>query len=146
MSLSEKFKPNIILWLALLAGQLMIAVIFIFIVGNKEGGMTIPYKGFAGLMPSICLAVTASATILSNFLYKRKQANIPLTASLDDKLTHYRESFVLRAAPLEAANLLSLIFMFLENNLAYFTIVIVGVLLFLQTRPDEGEFRRGYGE
>ncbi len=144
---SELFRSTIIIWMAMIAGVFLISTIFIFVIGNSEGSGIIPFKGFAldnmfilfgGLTLFSCLG-------MSQVLRNRHHQTIGSEQnSLTKKVEHYRSGFIVNAALIEGAILFNLVFMFIENNLAYFVLVAIGIFFFLQIRPSLDEFKQLY--
>lgn len=139
-----------ILYLGLISGQIMMAVILWFFVGKQGGGESTTELGrtIGETNPIIFMIalVFVAAVSASFFLYnKRKEEGRKLEEALTDKLTHYRSSFILRMALLEGPNLMALVlYFFIESHVLLMALFIIGLALFLMISPTVKRISEDY--
>ena len=138
LSVQEQIKQMGILYLALIAGQLGMFAVLFFVAGNiisepESGDGAIGGSSLALIFALFCMMAIG----MSFFIYnKRKESGRQLTGDLVEKLTHYRASFMVRAALIEGANLLALIvYFFIESNYVLLLLFAIGIAAFLLIRP-----------
>jgi len=123
-----------IMYLALLAGQLMFAGICFFLhnSGNFEASNAEIASTFKIIVPIFALG----AFIGSRFLLKSKIKVIPHTGTLSEKLIAYRVAFMLSLAVLESASLFSTVIYLLTADTIFLYITIFLMLFFVLQKPD----------
>lgn len=143
----EFLKSLNILHLALLGGQVMIFVVLYFALdtSSESENSSMVVGGIdeiaIAFMTFFVLAVGASFFLFN----KRKEEGKNLKGTLMDKLSHYRSSFVLRAALLEGANLsMLLIYFFVSKNIVLLILFAIGAALFLMIRPTASRIIEDY--
>jgi len=144
---AEEFRSINILYLAMLAGQVMIAGVLYFVgTGSETVDSNALVKGGIDSMVIIGISIFVAAVSASFVLFnKRKVEGSGLQGSLMDKLRHYRSSFVLRAALLEGPNLMMIVFyFFLKSNIVFLLLFAVGIVLFLMIRPTVDRITQDY--
>lgn len=145
MSIQEQVKQNEVLYFALLAGQLGIAIVLFLFIENPAAQSANGASG-SNFEALIIALFCASAIGMSFFLYnKRKESGRQLKGSLEEKLVHYRQSFIMRAAMIEGVNLVALIFyFFVEKNYVYLLLFALGIGAFLLIRPTVDRMAEDY--
>ena len=136
LSVQEHIKQLGILYFALIAGQLLVAVLLFMFAEDRSAQEADGAVGDSTI--SLVVAFFCLMSIgMSFFLYnKRKEIGRKLTGTTSDKLTHYRSSFLVRAAMIEGANLVALIFyFFIERNMVFLVLFALGIAAFLIIRP-----------
>jgi hypothetical protein len=146
MSIRKQISQINILYLALLSGQLMIfLLLFLFMGDNAAEQIAEEVSGSNSLtliIPFFCVATIGGAFLLYN---KRKEEARQLSGSIEDKLVHYRVSFLIRAAMIEGANLVALLFyFFIERNIVYLVLFALGIGAFVLIRPTVDRFAEDY--
>lgn len=146
MNIREQISQIGILYLALLSGQLMIfLLLFLFMQDNAAEQIAEEAYGSNSLtliIPFFCVATIGGAFLLYN---KRKEAGRRLSGSIEDKLMQYRVSFLIRAAMIEGANLVALLFyFFIERNIVYLFLFALGIGAFVLIRPTADRFAEDY--
>lgn len=118
---------------ALLIGQILLAIVFIVLIGKTEIILNIEGDPFFVLVPSTALF----ALFISGFMFKKllSQANAKIT--LAEKLALYRPALLVRFAILEGASLFGLVSYFLNGNLFYIIIAAFVMVYFLTLRPTK---------
>lgn len=143
MNLKEDFKNFNIIYYALLAGQIMIAIV---IVGVLNGGNlgSIPFS-FGSVFTIVAAVLFAGILPLSLVLYKQgiKEAKT-MDLSLSEKFTHYRMFCTRRLAMLEGPAMISMVLFFLENNYFFLFLFAIELLLFSQLRPTPEQFSEDF--
>ncbi len=145
LSIKEQIKQINILYFALFSGQILLAVVMIFLINTASTVETEAVNTVDSSMTMIAAMISVTAIGLAFFLYnKRKVEGAGLKANLETKLAHYRASFILRAALIEGANLVAILFYFIEGNLFYLILFVIGIAAFLFIRPSVRQISEDY--
>ncbi len=133
----EHLQQLNILFIALITGQAMIAFILFNFVLPVDGEDSMVMPSFDPII-IVGVMIFIFAVMASFFLYnKRKIEGGKLEGKLMEKLSHYRTSFIMRAALLEGANLVMIMFFFFVNRSMLFMIFFaIGFALFVAIRPS----------
>jgi len=127
-----------IIYLALIMGQVSIFAIFLFLNQGKEAT--------TGSMLNYLSATITVVCITAAFMfYNKHKAEAKSINGEDNKLEHYRKTSLLRWALIEGANLVALIFFFIEGNYLYLLFFAVGMGVFFFLRPSKDLLREEYG-
>jgi len=129
------FKKITIIYGALIAGVsffLFFAVTLFGISDFNTNDKTI----FSYLVPTGLII----AFLLSGFFYKKGVNNIDESDELSLKITKYLTINILRAAPLEAAGILSIAASFMTSNKYYLLFAILAILLMVFYFPTKNRF------
>ncbi len=142
VSTQNDFKSNYILYYALIAGQVLIALTLSYLMIGSEitfgWEMSSPFYLIAPILMLGC--ITMSYILFS----KRMEEAKSIKGGLFSKLEHYRSSIILRSGLLEGANLICIIFYYLEQNYFFLLLFFIGFSVFLLVRPSEEMFREKY--
>ena len=133
---SPIFNQLNIIFLSMLAGQVLLLGIIHFVVGvspDQDDSMII-----------IIPVILASAMVGAYMIYQNRKGQAAELETLEEKVAHYRSSAMLRLALMEGAVLLSIIAYFLEGNTMYLSYIAVGIMTFGYYRPSEAEFEKDY--
>jgi len=142
LSLHELFRANNILWIALLMGPIMIAIILFMM--SKDHPYFYSREAFMNsIFMWVAVAFTVFGVFMSNFMYKKKieEANSLGLSGAKEKMIHYRSGFILRCALLEGPTLMCIIFMFMENNIYFLLLAAILISFQLRTRPSIDQFK-----
>lgn len=135
------FQQLNILYLALLAGQLLFCGVAYFLIYNNMTDHQPPDDAlFKTLVPLFILGGAGAAY----FLNRRRQVQGGELDSLEAKAQHYRSSVIIRSALMEGANLFAIVAGLLQQDLLYLLYFAVGVLAFVYFRPSKQNFIREY--
>lgn len=135
------FKQINLLYLALLAGQVMFAVTVLYVGGIPK---SLGKLSFDDPMLLFGIAVTFFSIIAAyGISEKRKTAGAQLS-SFDEKIEHYRGLVIFRCALAEGANLMALVMALLSKQGFFFILFSAGLLAFLYFRPSTTEFSGHY--
>lgn len=129
---------NIIYW-ALIMGQVSIFAIFLFLNQGTEAttGSVLNY---------VSAALTVTCITIAFMLYnKHKDEAKTIKGEEEDKIEHYRKTSLIRWALIEGANLVALVFFFLEGNYLYLLFFAIGMGVFFFLRPSKDALREDYG-
>lgn len=135
--MKDQFKSINILWLALLAGQLIFFTVIYFVMpgtGSSDLGI------FETLVPIFLLG----ALTVGYYINKMRMNQGAELEGLEQKLEHYRATVIMRSALFEGANLMAVIAMFLDRPEPYLVYFAVGVAAFIFFRPSIEKFISGY--
>lgn len=141
MSPQEVFRQTRILYLALLAGQILFCSVIVFALLDPETRQSgWPAAPFGTLLPILM------AGLLPLVLYLNRQQLVKAgeQPDLSSKLAHYRTLVIMRSALIEGMNLFFLVILLLENNTTLLIFFAFGLLLFLYFRPSVNEFLSNY--
>lgn len=135
--MKEQFKSINILWLALLAGQLIFFLVTYFLVpGTGNESMEI----FQTIVPVVMLGALGGVYLIS----RRRTVEGAALDSLEEKVNHYRATIIIRSALLEGANLLAIVAMLIDQPGPYLLYFAVGIAAFLYFRPVINRFVQDY--
>ncbi|MFK7773648.1 MAG: hypothetical protein AB8F94_15970 [Saprospiraceae bacterium] len=141
VSTANEFKGNYIIYYALVAGQVLIALVISFLMMGNEitfgWDMSNPFHLIAPIL-------MLSSISMSSFLFTKKMEEAKNIKGLFSKLAHYRSAIILRSAVIEGVNLACIIFYFLEQNYFFLLLFFIGLGVFLLVRPSEEFFREKY--
>lgn len=136
-NLKMGFKLNIILFSALAIGQLLILLIFIFMVENANSE---PNKELDNILLLIIPFFGFIMMFLARFVYNQNLLKVPSDDSVENKLNKYRLYKLISWAMLESAGLLCLIAFFLTSNYLYAAVFIFIFGFFLLSKPSKEGF------
>ena len=140
------FKQLDILFMALLAGQILLCVILYFLAGNGENRSDASAMNWelSNTFVLVVMALLPGAYVLSRMIYLRRRAEGALLLGLQRKIEHYRATVVIQMAVLEGVNLIALVFFFLQGSLVLLLFFALGLIFFLQVRPSLERFSDDY--
>jgi len=138
MTATEFERSNTILWAALIVGCLLISIILLMASQSQEFYNLENFYNSTFMWISIAMAV--GGYYLGSMLYHKKAEEGATLSNLNEKISAFRASFILKASLLEGPTLISLFFMLSERNV-YF-LVIAAILLIAQycNRPTNERF------
>ena len=136
------FKSTLVLYYALLVGQILICIILSFLV-ISEKNPTLDMS-FADIKQLLVLLLVPAAIMISHYLYSNKIREGKKLNGFKEKISHFRASSVMRWSLLEGVNLINLIFFFLSGNYFFLITFSFGFLFFLLARPSENGFIQDY--
>ncbi len=141
VSTQNDFKANYIIYYALVAGQVLIALVVSYLLIGSEitfdWDMSNPFHLIAPIFILSCIS-------MSSFLFTKKMEEAKSITGLFPKLEHYRSAIILRSAIMEGANLVCIMIFFLEQNYFFLLLFSIGLGVFLLVRPSEEMFREKY--
>lgn len=126
-------RANSILHFALLAGQIMLAIVFITLTGKTEIILNSEGDLFFILVPASALV----AIFISGFMFKKLLVQANSKSSLSEKLGLYRPALLVRFAILEGASLFGIVAYFLNANLFYVFVSAFVMAYFFTLRPTK---------
>lgn len=136
---NEIFKGTLIVYYALLLGQLLVSGMLVFMNSGNEFP---PERNNLFLIVGISVLVgciMASFTFYNNA--KRKGAKVD---GLSNKIDHFRQSNIVRWALMEGANLILIVFFFLYKDNTFLALFGLGILAFLMAWPSVNSFAKDY--
>lgn len=126
-------RVNTILHFALLAGQVLLAIVFIALTGKTEIILNPEGDIFFILVPGVALF----GIFVSGFMFKKFLEQAHSKTTLHEKFSMYRPALVVRFALLEGPSLLGLVAYFLNGNLFYIFISAFVMVYFFTLRPTK---------
>lgn len=131
---SSQFKALSITFLAFLIGQIILTLIFLFVVYN-QGFSPNPSNG--NLFIILSAAFGAAGYLGGSVLFRKKVEQINGNMkSISDKFNDYRNASINRWAMMEFPILFSLILFFISKYNIIFAISAILLVLFLTLRPS----------
>ncbi|MBS4033110.1 MAG: hypothetical protein KGZ85_01480 [Ignavibacterium sp.] len=133
----NNFRVTYLIFFALAAGQLLILVIFLFLINGVEIPKDNPIdKIFTFIIPLVGL----TSMFASKILYTQNILKVQQTDTITEKLMKYRSFKIIFWAILEGAALFSLVAFFLTANYLYVVVFIFVFGFFLFNRPSKEGF------
>lgn len=144
LSIGEQVKQIGILYIALIAGQLLMATVLFFFVEEQTSELS--DGAAAGSSMFMIIASFCVMTVgMSFFIYNKRKESGRQLEGLNEKLGHYRQSFMIRAGLIEGANLAALlVYFFVERNFLYLLLFAIGIAAFLLIRPTNDRIIEDY--
>lgn len=140
ISIKEFIRTNRILCFALIAGQLMFAVISIFLVkvNGMSFGKTDLYNVFLYLVPLLSLSC-----IIGGFAYfKSKIKLIKERSELYEKFAEYRSAQIIRWSLLEGPSFFSIMAFIITSSYLFLAIAAIMISIFFITIPTNEKLEK----
>lgn len=138
--MKTQFQQINILYLALLAGQILFAGVVFFLL--NQGQKT--SDGEFNILQTIVPVVLFGAVGAVYYIEEQRKAQIGNLKELEEKVMHYRGRVIVRSALIEGPNLLSVIGALLTGNIVFFAIFGGGLAVFYFYRPRLDRFFQEY--
>jgi hypothetical protein len=126
-------RMTTILFLALLAGQIIFGLLVLFVVNNGKMQFSIPPATDVFLIVVPVMAITSVAAGI--FIFKLQLKKIAEKESLPDKIQLYLSATIIRFALIEGPSLLAIVCCMLTNNLFYIAISFLLIVYMISLRP-----------
>lgn len=141
LSISGILKSMPIIYFALIAGQLLMAGVILYL-SSTSGIEANPenLKTLRMFIPVVSLTTVA----ISYLLYNKRREQGAALEDLGSKTNHYRVSNILRWAIIESGNLFALVAIFLTGSSFFFLFFALGMAVFIIYRPSIGGFVQDY--
>jgi hypothetical protein len=134
---NTNIKQLIIIYFALIMGQVLFASVVYFIMGEESSS-----DSFFGLVVPI---LSISTIGLSYFFYNKRKESGRNLKSLSGKINHYKVSNFIRFALMEGGNLFALVAVLLTNSMYFYLFFGLGMAAFLMAKPSQEGFINDYG-
>lgn len=135
MQQNNTYKTLNILFLAFLAGQIVFALIFLFVVKPPEVVDNTSSFSSILLLLSICLSV--AGIFGGNVLYKKTVEKALIQPTAEQKLETYRGGLIMKYAMLEGPCLLAIIAYFLTGNMQFMYMAGLLIIIFIINKPSK---------
>jgi hypothetical protein len=122
-----------VLYLALLAGQLLFAILVAVLV--ETGVLSNGVQSVTSIFQVAVLVIAATTVPASFFLFRKRLSDISSEEPLDKKLEKYRAALILRMALCEMPALFAIIAYFLTHNRSFLWMTILLIINFLFIYP-----------
>jgi len=131
------FRETQILYLALLIGQLIFAIVTAILISGENPivDMTASGGDYTSLV-TMLTAVFALIILATYFINHNRRKQGAQLSSLEAKLGHYRQTVLIRSAMVEGANLLMIIAALVTGAFNYLMYFGLGLLAYLYFRPS----------
>ncbi len=133
------FQSSTVLHLALVSGQVMIATILFFVIGISPNATD-------NFMLSIVTCILSVGTIFASaFIHKRKLEALDLTTmNLEEKLTNFRSTSIIKWAMLEGGNLMVVLISWITGNTWLMILFVVSLILLFMAKPTLERFAKEF--
>lgn len=139
-SASDSFRQIQILHLAICLGPILMTLAFAVVFGI-EINTAIEFNA----MVLAAAMVLFGAITVSNILKSQNTGSKEKLKRLEEKLNHYRTFSLIQWAMIEGAVLMSIVFyFFIENNIIFLILFLIGITLILLARPTLDNFFQAY--
>jgi hypothetical protein len=139
----QQYKQTSLIYTALFIGQLLFAVVVVWMITGKTANTTEGYRSYAFEQLPLIIALTGlTGALLMNRLRTTQGAGLE---NIGRVLQHYHTTVILRSAILEGCNLIVLTLALLHGNLLYLIYFGLGMAGFLYFRPSPEGLAKEYG-
>jgi hypothetical protein len=136
-SQSPEIKALSVTHLALLIGQVLLALILLFVVYNNGFSSAPLWQSNGNLFILLCAAIGVAGYLGGNIMFRKKLEQINGNMKpVPEKFNEYRAACINRWALLEIPVLFCIILFYVTNNSVIILLVGVFILLFLTLRPS----------
>ncbi len=132
-------KQTNIIYLALLAGQVLLAVVIYLLLIDPEKGVQ-DGRLYQWLVPLVIVGVVVAARAFDNWYLNQAKPS----QDQQYKERHYVGRVIMRLAIVEGGNLLALMVAIITNNPLYILFCGMGLGVFYFFRPKASEFEEQY--
>ncbi len=141
--MTHQYKQTSLVYTALFIGQLLFAVLVIWMITSKGANATDGYRSYTLEQLPLIIALTGlTGAFLMNRLRTSQGAGLQHIGQI---LQHYHTTVILRSAILEGCNLIVLTLALLHGNLLYLIYFGLGMAGFLYFRPSPEGLANEYG-
>jgi hypothetical protein len=132
---ADYFKAFNILFIALMTGQILFAVIIFILTVFTNGKIMLQQE--AQLFTYIVAALTFICIAINWSLFKKRIELIKQELELSKQLNDYRALYIMRFALAEAPTLFSIIIVFITGNRLIWLFVVIGIFSGISLRPSK---------
>lgn len=136
MNVTKTFKLLDLLFITLLAFQILLAVLF-YILRDMQ---IVEFSFFDyEYFPIVLLIINTTCILFAKYLFTaRNQIDIKL--NINQKVTKYRNLSLIIIVVLDSANVINLVFFFLTGSQTYLLVAILVLILYTVYRPVKENF------
>lgn len=138
MSLDENLRNNLVVWAAMLIGQVFFCAIAIYLV--KYGAMNIEQTDLNEILLYIVPLIAVGCFSASYFLFKQRIIALKDIADLNTKIANYRSALILKWALLEGPSFFAIVAYLLTGNYLLLCVAVVIIIIFILTMPNQARF------
>ncbi|MEZ4932688.1 MAG: hypothetical protein R2788_11275 [Saprospiraceae bacterium] len=132
------FKRTQILYYGLFIGQALMGLVMFYAMETDLKKEVVPPFNF--VIPGAVLF----GLMASYFIGQMRNNGIPTNGTIQEKLTHYQSTSILKFALMEGGNLISLVLTFMMANTNYLMWFGLGLAAFFLLRPNKDSFMEQY--
>jgi len=125
ISFQKYLKSIQIIFFALLIGQIFFGIVAIFVVNTEE--IKYGHLNFQGIFNFIIPAIIVTSIVLSHIVFQKRLTAIKENQYIDQKLSNYRVSLIIRWALLEGPTFFTIIIFLLTGD--YFVLGMAGFII-----------------
>lgn len=130
----KKFLTSLsIVHIALAMGQILFALVTIFLNKDKETAIWYVNDVFVFVLPVVALL----GALTGNILFKNQVLALQKKESLKEKLTGYQSAFIIKLALLEGPALFGIVCYLITGNLFHIIIAGLIILYFMSLKPGK---------
>ena len=137
MNVKEYFKMLSIMHIALIGGQLILAVIIVFLMLNRTIEPSLVENKTLFLI--IAALVTVGGVFSSYVIYKKQVELIKKMTDLKQKFTKFKTIYILRLIFLEVPSTVAIIIYFLTGSLEFLIFTAAIILISSNLKPNKGK-------
>lgn len=134
MQQNNTYKTLNILFTAFLAGQIVFALIFLFVVlppEKIEGNST-----FSSILLLLSICLSVAGLFGGNVLYKKSVQKASQENEAEKKMEAYKGALIMKYALLEGPCLFALIAYFLTGNIQFMYMAGLLIIVFVMNKPS----------
>lgn len=145
--MKQTFQKLTGLYLAFLVGQVIFCLMAVYLnAGEPEAKVVLASfteepNFYKRVLLMLGLPLMGAAILIGR---KRAQEGAMMVGGLESKLTHYRQTVILKCGIMEVVNLLAVSFAIADSDMSYLLYFAVGMLFFMAFRPSTESFIRKY--
>ena len=130
----EYFKAMLVLWLALMGGQVFFGLIVFYL--NNSGSYTPQEKNLKDIFIYLVPIFAVYGVVAGSIIFKRRLNSSKNKMSLMEKLNDYRAALIIRYALLEGSTFFSLVSYLLTGDSLFLYISILIIAVFIILKPS----------
>ncbi len=138
-SLEENVRNNLVVWAAMLIGQVLFLTITVYLV--KYGGMNIAQPDLNEILLYIVPLMAISCVFISFYIFKQRVIALKDKPDLNTKFIDYRSALIVRWALVEGPSFFAIVSYLLTRN--YILLCIAIILIMLHTSNAQSIEIRG---
>ena len=137
ISLGENLRNNLIVWAAMLIGQVLFLAIAVYLV--IYGGMNIAQPDINKILLFIVPLMAISCVFISFNIFKQRVVDLKDKLDLNTKLTDYRSALIVRWALVEGPSFFAIVSYLLTGNYILLGIAIILIMIFILVMPSQSK-------
>jgi len=137
MSLGETLRNNLVVWAAMLVGQLFFVAIAVYMV--KYGGMNKPQLELGDILLYIVPLISLISVFMSFYIFNQRLNALKDEPGLSKKLADYRSALIVRWALVEGPSFFAIVSYLLTGNYLLLGFAIILIAIFILIMPSSSK-------